>query len=70
MVNVRVRKAKGKAYYYLEHTIREGNRFRNKRRYLGTEAPKDIESIKEKFMHEIFLDKYKKNLEAVKKKFS
>ncbi|MBI2130444.1 Fic family protein, partial [Candidatus Woesearchaeota archaeon] len=32
--------------------------------------PKDIESIKEKFMHEIFLDKYKKNLEAVKKKFS
>ena len=70
MVNIRVRKVKGKTYYYLEHTIRDGNRFKNKRKYLGSEAPKDVESIKEKFMHEVFLEKYKKSLEAVKKKFS
>ena len=68
MVNLRIKEVNGKKYYYLEHTIREGNRFRNKRKYLGSEAPKDIELIKEKFMHGVFLEKYKRNLEAVKKK--
>lgn len=70
VVNVRVRKVKGKTYYYLEHTIREGNRFRNKRIYLGSQEPKDIELLKEKFMHEVFLEKFNKNLEAIKRKFS
>ena len=70
MVNLRIKEVNGKKYYYLEHTIREGNRFRNKRKYLGSEAPKDIELIKEKFMHEVFLDKYKKILETIKRKFS
>ena len=69
MVNVRVRKVKGRSYYYLEHTIREGNRFRNKRKYLGSEAPKDIELIKEKFMRELFLEKFSKNLQSIKEKF-
>lgn len=70
MVNLRIKEVNGKKYYYLEHTVREGNRFRNKRKYLGSEAPKNIESIKERFMHEVFLEKYKKSLETVKKKFS
>lgn len=70
MVNLRIKEVNGKKYYYLEHTIREGNRFWNKRKYLGSEAPKDIELIKERFMHDIFLGKYKKILETIKKKFS
>src|SRR3989344_1086856 len=70
MVNLRIKEVNGKKYYYLEHTIREGNRFRNKRKYLGSEAPKDIELIKEIFMHGVFLDKYKKILETIKRKFS
>ena len=69
MVNLRVKEVNGKRYYYLEHTIREGNRFRNKRKYLGSNVPKGIELIKERFMHEIFLEKYKKSLEAIKRKF-
>ena len=56
MVNLRVKEANGRKYYYLEHTIREGNSFRNKRKYLGSEVPKDIELIKEGFMHEVFLE--------------
>ena len=70
MVNLRLKEVKEKKYYYLEHTIREGNNFTNKRRYLGSEVPKDIEQIKERFMYEIFLEKYNKNLEAIKKKFN
>ena len=70
MVNLRAKEANGKKYYYLEHTIRMGNSFANKRKYLGSELPKDIEQIKEKFMYELFLERYNKDLKTVKKKFS
>ena len=70
MVNLIVRKVKGKTYYYLEHTFREGNKFKNKKKYLGSEAPKDIDGIKEKFMHELLLKKFNKTLENIKKNFS
>ncbi|MBI2549109.1 Fic family protein [Candidatus Woesearchaeota archaeon] len=70
MVNLRIRTVKGKTYYYLEHTIREGKRFRNKRKYLGSEEPKNTALIKEKFMHELFLEKFNENLESIQKKFS
>lgn len=69
MVNLRIKEARGKRYYYLEHTIRSGNRFVNKRKYLGSEMPKDLDIIKEKFMHELFLEKYSESLENVKSKF-
>src|SRR3989338_2693782 len=70
MVNLRAKEANGKKYYYLEHTIRDGNSFRNKRKYLGSELPKDIELLKERFMYELFLERYNKPLETIKKKFS
>jgi len=70
MVNLRVKEASGKRYYYLEHTIREGDSFKNKRKYLGSELPKDIELLKERFMYEMFLERYNKPLETIKKKFS
>jgi len=69
MVNLRVKEVNRKKYYYLEHTLREGNSFTNKRKYLGSNLPKDIESIKQRFMHELFLEKYSKSLETIKKRF-
>lgn len=70
MVNIRLKESNLNKYYYLEHTIRKGNIFTNKRKYLGSELPKDIELLKEKFMYELFLERYSKTLEAVKKKFN
>src|SRR3989338_5247467 len=70
MVNLRVKEVNGKKYYYLDHTIREGNSFTNKRKYLGSELPKDIENIKQKFMYELLLEKYSKVLQTIKKRFS
>ena len=70
MVNLRVKEVNGKKYYYLDHTIREGNSFTNKRKYLGSELPKDIENIKQKFMYELLLEKYSKVLQTIKKMFS
>ena len=69
MVNLRVKEASGKKYYYLEHTIRDGNSFKNKRKYLGSELPRDIELLKENFMYGLFLERYNKHLEAIKKNF-
>ena len=69
MVNLRAKEVNRKKYYYLEHTVRIGTRFINKRKYLGSEAPKDTELIKEAFMHELFLERYDKSLATIKKKF-
>ena len=70
MVNLRVKVSDKKKYYYLEHTIRKGKSFTNKRKYLGTQMPKDLETLKEKFMYELFFERYNKALETIKKKFS
>ncbi len=69
MVNLRVKETNGKKYYYLEHTLREGAKFRNKREYLGSDIPPDIHLVKEIFMHELFLEKYRATLEAIQRKF-
>ena len=69
MVNLRVKEASGKKYYYLEHTLRTGNSFSNKRKYLGSQLPKNIELLKETFMYELFIERFDKTLETIKKKF-
>ncbi len=70
MVNLRVKEVRGRKYYYLEHTVRLGKSFVNKRKYLGRELPKDIERLKEEFMHELFLERYSTILASIQKKFS
>lgn len=70
MVNLRIKEVKGRKYYYLEHTVRLGKSFANKRKYLGRELPKDIERLKEEFMHELFLERYSRILASIQKKFS
>ena len=62
-------RVKGKRkYYYLEHSIRKGNKVIKKEKYLGTKIPKNIGGIKEKFLRELKSDLYKK-LEKIKKHF-
>jgi len=46
-------KIKGKDYWYLFHTIREGDKFLKKSKYLGKELPKNIDEIKSKFEEEL-----------------
>lgn len=65
MVNIRIDKQGNKKYYYLEHTIREGKNFKNKRIYLGDALPKNIEELKEKFLYELFEELYSKELENI-----
>jgi Fic family protein len=69
MVNLRTKEVNGKKYYYLEHTIRDRGKFRMKRKYFGSQLPKDLDLIKERFMYELFLEKYENSLEKIKNKF-
>jgi Fic family protein len=67
-MNIR-KKTKGKkAYYYLEHSVRKGNKIVKKEKYLGAEIPKNIDEIKKKFVGELKDDLYRK-LEKIKNNF-
>lgn len=63
------KKNKGKkGYYYLEHSIRKGNKIIKKEKYLGASIPKEISKIKEVFNKELKADLYNK-LERIKENF-
>lgn len=53
MVIIKKKLLKGKIYYYLEHSIRNGTRVQKKERYLGRKIPSNIVEIKKKFVDEI-----------------
>ena len=46
-------KIKGQEYWYLFHTIREGNKFIKKAKYIGKDLPNNIKDIEEEFLREI-----------------
>jgi len=70
MVNIRTIERGTKRYYYLEHTIREGKEFKNKRIYLGQTLPKNIDEIKDKFLYELLEEMHKKRLIEIKNRFN
>ena len=69
MVKIRIIRSGKKEHYYLEHTIREGKRFRNKRKYLGNSLPEDIAELKENFVISALEETYSKDLLQAKKEF-
>lgn len=69
MVTVREIDQNGKKYYYLEHTIREGKSFRNKRQYLGPSLPKDMDEVKYSYVDSLIREIYGPKLSAIKEKF-
>ena len=67
-MNIRKRTKGKKTYYYLEQSIRKGNKILKKEKYLGAEIPKNIDKIKEEFLRELKSDLYEK-LGRIKKHF-
>ncbi|MAG50733.1 phenylalanine--tRNA ligase subunit alpha [archaeon] len=53
MPYVKKLKIKGKEYWYMFHTVRDGSKFRKISKYLGKILPENIEQIKENFLKEI-----------------
>lgn len=70
MVTIK-KKALGKrTYYYLEHTLREGDKIQKKERYIGKRLPKNIEEVKRAFLSEIYREKWYPLLDKIKEHFS
>ena len=62
------RKKGRQEYFYLQHSLRKGEKIITKEKYLGLEIPKNIEKIKKDFLREARTDIYHK-LESIKKDF-
>ncbi|PIU02577.1 MAG: hypothetical protein COT55_02765 [Candidatus Diapherotrites archaeon CG09_land_8_20_14_0_10_32_12] len=48
---------KGQKYWYLFHTVRSGDKYLKKSRYIGKELPKDIGDIEKEFSEEVKMEK-------------
>lgn len=70
MVSVKKRTIKGKTYYYLSHTYREGGKVKYRETYLGNEIPADIEKMKNKFTQRIYKEKWFGTFEKIKSRYS
>ncbi len=48
---------KGQKYWYLFHTVRSGDKYLKKSKYIGKELPKNIEEIEKEFSEELKMNK-------------
>jgi Fic family protein len=69
MVTVIKIKVTGTEFFYLSHSIRDGNKVINKRKYLGRVVPHNIEEIKIDFLREIYQERWFSKLDKIKKNF-
>lgn len=70
MVNIREKKTGEQTYYYLEHSVREGDKVIKKEKYLGKEIPKDIDKIMKEFIIELYKEKWFSDFEQIKKRYT
>lgn len=66
MVEIRERKTGNNTYYYLEHSLRLNGKVVKKELYLGKQIPKNIDSIKAKFLQEVYNQKWYVLLDKIK----
>ena len=69
MATVRKEERNGSTYFYLEHSFRIRGKTVKKERYLGKSVPKDIEKIKNEFLHEIYSEKWYSEFLKIEKSF-
>lgn len=59
MVYIKKLKIKGQEYWYLFHTVRQGDKFLKRSKYIGKDLPKNIEQLKQEFLDEVKQPKVK-----------
>jgi len=70
VVRIAKRRLKGRTYYYLEHTSRHKGKRVTRKRYLGSELPKDIDDIRKSFLSELNDEKWFNDFERIKRRYS
>ncbi|MDP3105174.1 MAG: Fic family protein [Candidatus Methanoperedens sp.] len=70
MVAIR-KKIVGKyAYYYLEHSFREGGKVEKREKYIGKTVPENIEELKQEFFSQIYRYKWLDLFDKIKDQYS
>ena len=62
--------AGSRTYYYLQHSIRKGQRVETEEIYLGTKIPKNVEKIKGKLLKTIYEKEWYPLLDQIKERYS
>jgi Fic family protein len=70
MVTVKKKTKGSRTYYYLEHAYRKQKKVLKKEKYLGITLPKNLESVKKEFLHELYKEKWYPVFERIKKVYS
>lgn len=70
MVRIKEKKINEQTYFYLEHSFRVKGRTIKKEKYLGKTIPKDIDTIKGKFIFEIYREKWYSQFDKIKLVFN
>lgn len=70
MVIMKKKVVRKKTYYYIEHSIRKGKQVQKKDLYLGTKIPSNIDEIKKNFLDDIYKEKWYRNADRIKEKYS
>ena len=60
---------KHNGYYYLAHSFRSDGKVVHREKYLGKELPKNLEEIKEAFLHKCLQESIFKKLNVIQKNF-
>jgi len=60
---------KHKNYYYLAHSFRSGGKVIHREKYLGKDTPKNLEEVKEAFLHKCLQESIYKKLDVIQKNF-
>lgn len=68
MVSVKEKIVGGKAYYYLQHTVRTADGVATKEKYLGARLPGNVEELKRHFLSEIYKERWYPLLDRIREK--
>ena len=69
MVSLKRKQRGSKTYYYLEISVREGNKVKKMEKYLGQKFPKNLQELKTEFLREFLSKKYFPVLNKIKKNY-
>ncbi len=70
MVTIKKRRIGGRTYYYLEHSVRRERRVEKREKYLGRSMPKNMQTVKAEFLHNIYREKWFDVFDRIKKNYS
>lgn len=69
MVRVTRKMIKGKAYYYLEHSVRGKDKRATRSKYLGKKIPKDVEEVRRMFQYELDKEKWFTEFDDIRRRY-